>query len=277
MGIRKRDLGLILDNLKKISINKENALIFAVNGIEFQHDYIQKVAKKKGFKLADIKKIKYDNVTQFGNTLHQETLFKLLGFKNVESIDYSDYEGANIIHNLNNLIPKNLYNKYTYIGDFGTTEHVFNTFQVLKNIALLLKEGGIAVHLLPVIRFVNHGYYSFSPRTFFDFYSTNGFEILTSKLLIEKSKLLTRKSRFYYINYNHYTDNNLLNSITDTTQILFVAKKTKSVKNIVAPSEDNFYNINGYTPDTYKTDLLSKLQRKLKQIQFNSYKKRIYI
>ena len=92
-----------------------------------------------------------------------EKFFKDLGFKNIDSIDNSDYENASIIYNLNNNIP-NTFKKYDYILDFGTTEHVFNIPCVCENIINLLNIGGIFVSVTPNNNLSGHGFYQFSPE-----------------------------------------------------------------------------------------------------------------
>ncbi len=110
-------------------------------------------------------------------------LFNYLGFDNVFSLDYSDYEGSEIIHNFNEPLPKDFGNKYNLVFDGGTTEHIFNINQSLKNICDLLKVGGIAVHSSPTNNQVDHGYLQFSPQFFYDFYKINNFKIIQSYLI----------------------------------------------------------------------------------------------
>lgn len=102
-------------------------------------------------------------------------LFKLLGADEVETLDCSDYEGADHIIDLNQPIPDFFKGKYDYIVDAGTLEHIFDQRQALNNIVLMLKPKGRVVHKSPVSNFVDHGYYSLNPRLFFDFYSMHNF------------------------------------------------------------------------------------------------------
>ena len=89
--------------------------------------------------------------------------FKAIGFDSVESCDYSDFQAADHVFDLNKPVPKHLYNKYDVILDSGTLEHVFHLPQVLKNIYDMLKVGGRVIHLLPSSNWIDHGFYSFSP------------------------------------------------------------------------------------------------------------------
>ena len=48
-----------------------------------------------------------------------ESVFQAFRFNTVDSMDISDFEGANIIHDLNYPIPKNLEQKYNCVFDGG--------------------------------------------------------------------------------------------------------------------------------------------------------------
>lgn len=108
------------------------------------------------------------------------TLFQSLGFNSVESMDYSDYESPTHVHDLNLPVPGKFHEQYDAIFDGGTLEHVFNFSESLKNVFRLLKVGGIVIHASPSSNHVDHGFYMFSPTIFYDYYLSNGFEIIKS-------------------------------------------------------------------------------------------------
>ena len=92
----------------------------------------------------------------------------------VESFDYSDFEGATHIVDLNNPIGFDAI--YDTVIDAGTLEHVFDVVQALKNVSRICKVGGRILHILPVNNLVNHGFWQFSPELFFSLYSAhNGY------------------------------------------------------------------------------------------------------
>lgn len=106
-----------------------------------------------------------------------EQLFIDLGFGNVDSLDASNYENANIIHNMNHPIPNN-FNKYDYILDAGTMEHIFNTPQVCENIINMLNIDGIFVSITPNNNLSGHGIYQFSPEFYLSAFSNKyGMEV----------------------------------------------------------------------------------------------------
>jgi hypothetical protein len=107
-----------------------------------------------------------------------EPLFEGLGFAKIDSIDQSNYEGASRIHNMNTplAIPVE---RYDYIYDGGTIEHIFNTTQVCENIINSLEMGGIFCSVTCNNNLSGHGIYQFSPEFFLSaFRPKYGMEIL---------------------------------------------------------------------------------------------------
>lgn len=89
-------------------------------------------------------------------------------------LDISNYEGANLIYDLNHKIDLGL--TYDLIIDGGTVEHIFNVPLVLENISSFLKVGGRVLHFNPANNQMGHGMYQFSPEFFSSVYSEkNGF------------------------------------------------------------------------------------------------------
>lgn len=76
------------------------------------------------------------------NNISDVAFFKLLGVAEVMALDYSDYEGADIIHDLNYPVSANLKDRFDLIVDGGTIEHVFDVRQSFMNIAAMLRPGG---------------------------------------------------------------------------------------------------------------------------------------
>lgn len=97
------------------------------------------------------------------------------GSSKVDSIDYSDYEGANIIHDMNE--PLEPIEEYDTVIDSGTIEHVYNINEAFKNLSRLCKVGGQILHSLPANNNCGHGFWQFSPELFFALYSEkNGYK-----------------------------------------------------------------------------------------------------
>jgi SAM-dependent methyltransferase len=93
-----------------------------------------------------------------------ENLFAKLGFATIETMDFSDYEGATILQDLNRPIPEALAGQFDFIYDGGTIEHVFNVPMALENVFRLLKTGGRFVSLNGLNGWQGHGIYQFNPE-----------------------------------------------------------------------------------------------------------------
>jgi hypothetical protein len=99
-----------------------------------------------------------------------EPLLKDIGFEHIDSIDASSYEHASIIHNMNTPVPSEI-NKYDFIYDGGTIEHIFNTPQVCENIIHMLNIDGIFCSVTCNNNLSGHGIYQFSPEFFLSAFS----------------------------------------------------------------------------------------------------------
>ena len=109
---------------------------------------------------------------------YAEPLFEMLGANIVDSIDYSAYEGATIIHDMNVAVPPKLVNKYSAIVDGGTLEHIFNFPIAIKSCMEMLEIGGHFISFTPANNTFGHGFYQFSPELFYRiFNSENGFKV----------------------------------------------------------------------------------------------------
>jgi SAM-dependent methyltransferase len=121
--------------------------------------------------------------TAYEGAISDVVFFRLLGLADIQALDYSDFEGAEIVHDLNLPPASELLERYDLILDSGTLEHVFDIRQALMNIALMLRPGGRVIHLAPTNNYVNHGFYQFSPTIFFDYYGANGFTDLRAFII----------------------------------------------------------------------------------------------
>lgn len=107
--------------------------------------------------------------------LSDVAFFSMLGATQVLALDCADFEGAELIHDLNQPVPAEHASRFGLIVDSGTLEHVFDVRQTLANVVRMLRSGGRVIHLSPANNYANHGFYQFSPTLFADFYQTNGF------------------------------------------------------------------------------------------------------
>ena len=112
------------------------------------------------------------------NEVDSVELFMAIGISDVHSIDIEAGEGADIIIDLNELISDiRLKEHFDLIINGGTLEHVFDITTAMKNVTYMLKNGGYVIHMAPCAGYVDHGFFSFSPTYFIDYYEANSFLI----------------------------------------------------------------------------------------------------
>ena len=108
-----------------------------------------------------------------------ETFFKTLGFSKVDSMDFSDFEGASIVQDLSGTIKPSLKGKFDVIYDGGTCEHIFDLPTAYANIDLLLKPEGVLIGHSPCNNWINHSFYQINPEMVYGYWErAMGYEIL---------------------------------------------------------------------------------------------------
>jgi len=185
-----------LISLKELGALKGDVLLLGRMSPMFNTRMLKRTLLKEGLDRPFVSSKGYENI--FRHNPSDVEVFKSLGFSRVYSLDVSSYEGADFVWDLNLPVPENLKNKFDFIYDGGTIEHIFNTPQVLKNLHDLLHPTGYIFHENPANNFVDHGYYQFPPSLFFDYYTANNYEIISALLC----KVFRRKNRSY-LAYNY--------------------------------------------------------------------------
>ena len=239
-----------------------NVITFGVQGVQSSYSEAIASIRECGLlpgRLAD-EEVIYDDATQFGKTIHQTTLFRLLGYKTTESIDYFPDEHPTYVEDLNHPIPQKLQEQYSLVYDGGTMEHCFNSPQVMLNAVALAKTGGMVIHHVPMNNWVDHGFYQFSPTLFFDFYGANGFTELEMKIHF------VGRRKESIIQYNPRTDEPLPYFLGGGTRamIFFRTRKTIDSVDIKYPIQGRYRELFGHEgaeAGKSKKGILARLQR----------------
>jgi len=112
---------------------------------------------------------------------------KLFPNNKISFLDFSNYEGADILHDLNFPILSKITNRFSLIIEGGTLEHIFNFPVAIKNLMQMLVLDGFLILNVPSNNQSGHGFYQFSSELFYRvFDQVNGFKIV--KLELYKSK-----------------------------------------------------------------------------------------
>lgn len=109
-----------------------------------------------------------------GESVTDRSIFRALGNNNVKALDVSSYEGAEIIHDLNQPISAELHGIADFIIDGSTLDNVFDPAMMIRNLTDLLRPGG---RLLMINAWSTHetAYTLCSPGWFFDYFVESRF------------------------------------------------------------------------------------------------------
>ena len=126
------------------------------------------------------------DLTALDDQQYADRFFELFLYsKNVQSVDYSDYEGCNIVHDMNTPINASYDEGFDVVVDGGSLEHIFNVPVALENYMRMVKKGGSLFIFTMANNHMGHGFYQFSPEFFYRiFQPENGFAI--QEVILEK-------------------------------------------------------------------------------------------
>lgn len=161
-------------------------LVLGKQDVHFDYETLEKTARQFSVELARPARLELSSKPSLAESryISDETLFLALGFDEYSSLDYSAYESAQYVFDLNQPDPPSeLIGAFDVIADSGTIEHVFHLPNAFRNIFKMLKPNGRVIHLAPSSNYIDHGFYMFSPTLFWDFYTTNKFEINTFQVI----------------------------------------------------------------------------------------------
>jgi hypothetical protein len=107
-----------------------------------------------------------------------DTFFRdVLRMDTVDSIDFSDFEGATIVCDLGVPVARELHRKFDLVVDGGTLEHIFMIPTAFANMMNMTRLGGYLYIHGNCNNQTGHGFYQFSPELMYRaFGKANGFE-----------------------------------------------------------------------------------------------------
>lgn len=103
------------------------------------------------------------------------SVFDRLGL-DVTVIDIVAARGNERIVDLNEPLPDDLRNRFDFVIDTGTCEHCFNVGMAFRNACEAVGQNGYLLHAAPLNRY-NHGFWSFNPTVYADYFRDNGFSL----------------------------------------------------------------------------------------------------
>ena len=168
---------------------------------------------------------------------YSDGFLKAVGATDLQILDFSDYEKATVIQDLNLPIPNSLREKFSVVMDIGTTEHVFNVTQAHQNLKDLCKCGGHILIVSPANNYLGHGFYQFSPELFFRTFDENsGFE-LQDLYLVKKGVL---RDSWYRLNDPKNVRRRGNIQTMKRCYVAVIVRKVSSNPNISAPQQSDY-------------------------------------
>jgi hypothetical protein len=105
----------------------------------------------------------------------QSAFYEIFGARSYCSVDAFD-DRAKYKADLNEIVPQ--IGRFDVVTNFGTVEHVFNITTAFASIHRLLRVGGISLHAMPALAYLNHGFYNVNPCFFTDLSRANRYELV---------------------------------------------------------------------------------------------------
>jgi hypothetical protein len=169
--------------------------------------------------------------------------FRLVGFERYDDIDLDDSEGVTIVHDMNTPVPADLHERYDFVFENGTIEHIFDLKTAMGNIAHMVRTGGWVSHGAPLDA-LNHGFYNFSINFFNDFYRANGFDDLQFYLVRYAANWHQNQNVLVEpLGYTHeefYFSPEMYSSEFNKTYIACLARKVEHVVPVRTPTQASY-------------------------------------
>lgn len=109
------------------------------------------------------------------DTISDVGFFSLFSDASVTAVDVTDYEGAEIVHDMCTELPSHMIEKYDFVFNGSCLDNIFDVSAALRNFGLCLKPGG-RLFQIEAASSTMPAYIVFSPEWFLDFFVTNNWE-----------------------------------------------------------------------------------------------------
>lgn len=101
--------------------------------------------------------------------------FALFSDVKLKTLDVTDYEGAEIVHDMHQPVPAELHDRFDFLWNGSCLDNMFDPATAMKSTARMLKPGGRAICMEMVTPHFN-AYTCYSQAWFFDYFALNNFE-----------------------------------------------------------------------------------------------------
>lgn len=204
--------------------------------------------------------LKEKDIADLGKEVYADKLLKIMGSKIVDSFDYSKYEDATFIHDMNKPIDSIYKNRYSLVFDGGSLEHVFNFPIAIKNCMEMVQVGGYFITATVCNNFSGHGFYQFSPELFFRIFTAeNGFEL--------EGIYISENNQWYKVKDPAAIKSRVTFRNSNETYIIVIAKKVAQADIFSTTPQQSDY-VECWNSDGSKGEesVSSKVLRRLKKL-----------
>ncbi len=225
----------------------------------------------------------YDRQTRgaMGQELITDRYFmKSLGIEKVDFLDVTDYEGAEIIHDLGQPVPERFHSSYDFIYNGGCLDNMFNPGIALMNMSMMLRSGGRLLCMESASSW-NSPYLIYSPAWFYDYYVMNAFADCKVYLMSYKNneELFYGPWDMYHANLDADPNGPSPEAIYDNhLLVVTIAEKGPSSTSTVQPVQAQ-YRTNPIWVGTYNTNAsqMKKHPRPIIRMGFERHDKKEYL
>jgi SAM-dependent methyltransferase len=118
-----------------------------------------------------------DTSTRHGaghNYISDVAFFSLFSDMSIRTLDVTDYEGAEIVHDMHDPIPDTLAERFDFIWNGSCLDNMADPATAMQNTFRMLKAGG-RVFMMEIGTPHHNAYTMYSPAFFFDYFAINDF------------------------------------------------------------------------------------------------------
>jgi hypothetical protein len=257
MGLDSRIIR-ILEHAHACGVNFDRTAMIGRQQVHLNSQQFAKVAQQCGF----------TNIDQLTHELYEdcdhyaEPLLKAMGATTIDSVDVSDYEGANVITDMNLPIDSSLHNRYSFVLDGGSLEHVFFFPTAIKNCMQMVEVGGHFFSVNGTNNFSGHGFYQFSPELMYRVLAPeNGFEV-TEMLIWERYE----GSTVYRVFDPQQVRSRVMPHTKSETFLAVIAKRTHEAEIFAVTPQQSDYVVDWESGSHRPPTIISEEQPILKRI-----------
>jgi len=138
----------------------------------------ERLLARHGLRNAYAGPVELDNETRYSEGkgyISDRYFMRSIGVDRFHAMDVTDYEGADIVHDLGYPVGDEHRQAFDFIYNGGCFDNMFNAGVAMMNLSKMLRPGGRMICLESASSWWNNPYLIFSPGWFHDYFVMNGY------------------------------------------------------------------------------------------------------